>query len=107
MLDNNCVKPIDPRYRAISILLANNPRLLDYLFQKNRHQLQQPPEEIMEDIGYLSSGEQVLMRIALDLWSGDGAARLGDIVWTLDDVRFDAFLMALESLRFTKLAKLP
>jgi hypothetical protein len=43
-----------------------------------------------------STGEQVLLRAAQDLWNGAGGCTLGEIVSRLDDENYELVLEALE-----------
>ncbi|MCX6127490.1 MAG: hypothetical protein NTX25_00310 [Proteobacteria bacterium] len=105
MLDNYFKDSIDSRHRAISLLLANDLQLLEFLFSSDRPILNSAPKKLLDDAEGFSWGRQLLVRLALDIWSDAGGARLADVVWALDDVRFEGFLLALESLRYTKLPK--
>lgn len=88
------------RHQAISLLLANDPWLLRLLFDDDPVRLSAPPDSILKETKGLSSGQQLLIRIALDIWSGDGHAKLWDIVSVLDGIRFEGFMLALECLRY-------
>lgn len=99
--DNSFVNLSALEMESISILLANDPQLLDFLFTKDRRYLNGSPEDIIISMGMFSSGEQLLIRAALDLWSSSGSCSVGDIIKTLDDCRFESFLLAVEKLRFS------
>jgi hypothetical protein len=90
----------DPRHHAISLLLANDPKLLDFLFNDERSGLALPAEELKELSGTLSGGEQILVRTALDLWDESGGVQICDIIYRLDRIRLHGFLLAIEALRF-------
>ena len=68
MLDNYFKDFIDPRHRAISLLLANDPKLLEFLFSANRPRLNSSPKKLLEDALGFSCGQQLLLRLALDIW---------------------------------------
>lgn len=89
------------RHRAISVLLANDPRLLEFLFHPCRSRLARSAATLRRSAGAFSSGQQILVRIALDIWDDAGHVRLSDVVYRLDPVRFEAFLLALEVLRYS------
>jgi len=50
-------------------------------------------------IAGLSDGEKVLIRIALDIWSGSGDAKVWELIETLDDYNFSNVLKGLAVLR--------
>lgn len=65
--------------KSIEILLEGHPKLLDYLFNFETLSLCQSSEEIIKNSMVLSSGEQVLIKIALDFWDGSGNTLFTDI----------------------------
>ena len=89
-----------PKSQAISLLLANDPKILRFLFRPGVESLWAPAEDLLWESGVLSSSEQILVRLALDIWSDEGGARLWDAVSRLDAVRFESFLLAMECLRY-------
>lgn len=91
----------DPRHRALSLLLANDPALLDFVLDPTRRRLRQSPRRLRRDARNFPSGERILVRIALDLWNGSGRARLADVVRRLDPVRLEGFLLAVQFLGFS------
>lgn len=46
----------------------------------------------------LSHGEEVMLRVAFDLWNGDGGAKLADLIGVLDAKRSEAVLGLLLAL---------
>ncbi len=89
-----------PRSQAISLLLANDPKILRFLFAPCSQRLCAPANCLLEDAGVLSSGEQIMVRLALDVWSDEGGTSLWDVINVLDEVRFEGFMLALECLRY-------
>jgi hypothetical protein len=102
MLDTS----IDPRgsleSRALSILLANDPWLIGFLMTPNREGLNGSPDELVQLSKAFSRGQQVLVQVALDYWTGERQSSITDVLCCLDSVRFEGFLRSLEFLRFTK-----
>jgi hypothetical protein len=83
---------------AISIVLSNHYKLLEFLFEKERPNLRNSPEQLLEwSLGF-SSGEQVLVRVALDIWSNSGSARVSDLLISLDQSNFENVLLGLQYL---------
>lgn len=85
---------------AISLLFANDSWLLDFLLSHDRKVLNHPPEDLVQLSKGFSRGQQVLVQVALDIWSDEGHSSIGDALWCLDSVRFEGFLMALQFLRY-------
>ena len=86
-------------YKAVAILLTQYPHLLTFLFHPTIPKLNKPPHIIKHSIGHLSSGEKLLVLIALDFWSSDGNASIAEVNNILDDINLNAFLNALVFLR--------
>jgi len=85
---------------ALSLLLANDSWLIDFILSPDRSTLNQPPEDLVRLSKAFSRGQQVLVQVALDIWSAEGQSSIGDVLWCLDSVRFEGFLLALEFLRY-------
>ena len=84
--------------RAMCILFAKHPELLWFVFDPHKPKLADSPEKLIKQSEVFSSGEQLLVQIALDLWNGSGGlgfiARLG----RLDSQNFDQVIQTLRSL---------
>ena len=86
-------------FESISILFTNHSYLLDFIFDPDAAKLKFNPEVILRGSVDLSSGEDLLIRIALDLWSGSGEAKIWELIEYLDDQNFDQVLKALSCLK--------
>lgn len=105
---DNCAETVPcKRWHAISILFANDSYLLDFLFTPTRDELSSSPEDLLRWSGAMSSGQQVLIKIALDIWSGSAQASIDEILATLDSYRFENFLLALEFYRYGRKVSRP
>ncbi len=91
---------------AIETLLESRPGLLCFLFYKDHLRLQAPADKIISESGGLSSGEQILITIALDLWCASGKTNIYDILTTLDDRNFMNFIKAMLIMRGIPLEKI-
>jgi len=80
---------------AISLLFTHDPSTLDFFLNDDRNGLRFHEDQTMHFFGCYSSGEQILIRIALDIWSYSGNSNLSDILAILDSERTDAFLQAM------------
>lgn len=87
------------RKHAISLLCSNDPDLLDFLFTPDRRHL---CWETAQDAAFTASmmrrERSLLVRISLDIWNGTGFSRLPEVYQCLNEVRFEAFTLAMESL---------
>ncbi|MBX9767152.1 MAG: hypothetical protein K2X47_07770 [Bdellovibrionales bacterium] len=86
-------------YGAISLLFRSHPELLDFLFDKRRARLRLSPVEMLDGLRGFSGGEQVLIRVAMDLWSGCGNTKLSRMLETLDDESLNNVLNVLRILK--------
>ena len=90
------------KLQAISLLLANNPSILRRMFGDRFEILFNQAQEVLEWGVNLPKPEQILLRLALDVWSGDGGATLGEVISELDHCHFEGLLLALECLRYSQ-----
>jgi hypothetical protein len=90
----------------IHLIFKPYPELEQFLFNAKTPNLNEPPEFLLAQIGAFSSGEQVLIRVVLDLWSGEGDTPLFDIIHRLDDRNFTHVMAALLYLRLPQLDSL-
>ena len=72
------------QYLAIAQIFQNNSKLLEFFFSLTQPRLSRPPEQILKDARVFSSGEQVLVSVALDIWDGSGATKLMDVFAKLE-----------------------
>ena len=86
-------------YSVIAIIFRNHPYLLRFLFEDRSPRIRFQPMELRRRAANFSSGEQLLIRVALDVWSGSGNAKIWQILETLDADNFLNVLVALAKLR--------
>jgi hypothetical protein len=87
------------RHHAISLLLANDPDLLDFLFTSDRSQLcWETPHDAAFSASMMQREQSLLVRIALDIWNETGFSRLPEVYQELSEHRFEGFLLAMEAL---------
>lgn len=80
---------------SISILLSKHPKLLDYIFCSTDPRLRASASEIKTDANSLSAGKNLLVRLALDIWSGEGEINFNEIYQTLDNENFTNLLKSM------------
>ena len=84
---------------VLNLIFRKHPGLLGFLFEEERPRLRREAEQLLIDADVFSSGEQILVRLALDLWNGSGKVRLWDIVERLDQENYQNVLLGLRHLR--------
>lgn len=83
---------------AILIVLRRYPYLIDFMFDPEEPRLRQRPEDLLEESASFSSGEDLLVRVALDLWSGSGDAHVWELIEFLDDENFSNVAEAFQKI---------
>jgi hypothetical protein len=84
MTSTQPMKWINPTHsdgrRALRIckMLEQHPKLIPWIFHPTKPELRTDPDVLLTG-GGLSSGERILVRVALDLWSDVGATPLMDL----------------------------
>lgn len=101
----NCWSPNDTDecdkilFQALSLLYGRkNEHLLHMLLNPNLPRLIAPAEAIKGSSRALSSGEQLLIRIGLDIWDGSGGIHFNELYQTLDPFNFQKILLVLNYL---------
>jgi hypothetical protein len=86
---------------TLNLIFQECPKLLAFLFEKDRPRLRAEPEHLLLDSAVFSSGERVLVRVGLSLWNGSVEVSLWDIVERLDVINYRNVLAGLLNLRQT------
>lgn len=82
-------------FNSINILFSKHPYLLKFFFDSNKPRIKLEPIEMIRASYGMSSGEQLLIKIALYIWSGSGNAKVYQILETLDEGNFTNTINAL------------
>lgn len=93
-------------FECIQILLKDHPKLLDFLFHPHHPQLNAPGPVLRKRARCFSSGELILVKVALDMWDGSGNALLSDVYEILDGQHYFQVLKAIEALKGRRLVGL-
>jgi hypothetical protein len=92
----NMAKPREQKFQAaMKILFATNAGLLALIFDRDHPRLRDEPEVIMAHLCDLSSGEYLLVRLALDLWNDSGGVHIQELISRLDPMNFANAVAAL------------
>ena len=66
-------------FNKISVLLSSHPQLINFLFDKKEARLSASPDVLLNQAQGLSSGEQVLLKLSIDLWCGQGGCLVSEL----------------------------
>ncbi len=83
-------------YNAVCVLLGHNERLLEFIFEPGDKRLRQRAGILKEDFWNFEEHEQLLIRVALDLWSGSGHVQLWEMTEAWDRNDWQRFQAAIE-----------
>lgn len=86
-------------YEAVSKLFAHHQHLLNGIFDKEKPKLCAEPADLLAHYQCLSSGEYVMVKVALDIWCSSGGAQVSELLDILDIHNFCNVLIALSSAR--------
>ncbi len=91
------------RHHAVSLLFANDPLLLDFLFLPDRRSLTfgTAAKTLMAARRSLEEQQRLQVRLALEIWLERGKVSFIEACKGLSEVRFEAFLRALEVVFWT------
>ena len=81
MLNWSTVNDFDLKtINLIKTLLKNHPKLLLFIFNQKKPQLRTSSSIILEEALAFSSGEIILVKLALDLWDRSGNSKFMDVI---------------------------
>lgn len=86
-------------YECISLLLGYDNRLVEFVFDPERPRIRKRAGILREDAFFFSHGEQLLIRAALDFWSGGGHLALWEMLETWDSATWSQFMHAVAEYR--------
>lgn len=94
-------------FNAISILFWKKEKLIYHMFDLSAPTLASSPDEIKFESGIFSKSEQLLIRIALDIWDGCGGINFNELYQELDDKNFQKILYLLLHLKNKRSGNIP
>lgn len=86
-------------YQCISLLLGYDKRLVEFVFDPEKPKIRKRAGILREDAFCFSHGEQLLIRAALDFWSGSGQLALWEMLETWDSGTWGRFIRAVAEYR--------
>ena len=84
---------------AMVILYEGNMHIKNFMFNESMTKLNWPSKQLKNELSFLSSGEQVLARIGLDIWDGSGGIFFNELYQELDYRNFEKIINLLIFLR--------
>ena len=90
-------------FEIIQRALRKHSKLLTLIFDPHKARLAAAPEQILYEAEAFSSGEFLLTKVALDLWSASGNANIYDLLTVLDEDNFIFVIQAILQLKNPKL----
>lgn len=84
---------------ALSMLYGHNENMLHFLLNQDQPCLISSSENIKNQANVFSTGEQLLIRIGLDIWDGSGGIHFNELYQGLDERNFQKMLLVLLFLR--------
>jgi hypothetical protein len=90
-------------YESISRVFFKYPYLLDSFFERDSPKIRCSPEQMLKWASGFSNDEIVLVKTALDIWSGSGNTYVWELIELLDKDSFYFVLHALAILRRNRL----
>ena len=84
--------------RALSLLLHRNDKILHLMLNPDNPRLMASPAVLKGHSQAFSSSEQLLLRIALDIWDGSGGIHFNEVYENLDHRNFQKMLLVLNYL---------
>jgi len=90
-------------FQVIVCLFRNHPKLLEFLFDKECPRLRRSCRDLKAEATRFSTSEELLVRVALDLWQEGPGYDFGDAcIWELLTLEGDDFEAVLSSLQLLK-----
>jgi len=83
---------------AIKKLFKTKQHFVNFMFHPSEAKLAFASEEIIEMAMGLGSGYDLLVRISLDIWSGEGGINFNEIYQKLDTQNFNEVVSVLQML---------
>lgn len=80
MLDTSESPQNVQKLQALRIHLANDSWLIDFILSPDRTTINQPPDDLVRLSMAFTRGQQVLVLVALDIWSAEGHSFIDDIL---------------------------
>lgn len=97
-LTNSCLENTK-LITAVGLIFSFDEHWLNFFYSHQNAGLRLGPEEMLMEARCFSSGEQIMIRVALDLWTHGSYASLSSVAETLDWENLTRVLLAIMTLR--------
>ncbi len=97
---NNALESDIVLKEALLMLFGYNKDMLHFLLNPDRPCLASCSEDIKKQSNCFSTGEQLLIRIGLDIWDGSGGIHFNELYQNLDETNFQRILLVLLFLKY-------
>lgn len=87
------------RLECIRLILEKSPKLMDFVFEDVPVKPSMATEKILRELGPFSSGEQVLVKLALDFWNGSAGTPVMSVIERLSEENFIRAIKAMLIMR--------
>ena len=84
---------------AIGILFDYDERWINFFYSHKGGELRRGPHELIAEASCFSRGEQIMIKVALDLWTDDCRASISEIIEYLDWINLNRVLLAIMTMR--------
>jgi hypothetical protein len=85
--------------QAIGLVFDFDERWLEFFYSHKGGELRCEPADLLAEVGCFSRGEQVMIKVALDLWTDGNRASVSEIVGNLDWTNLNRVLLAIMTMR--------
>lgn len=85
-------------FQAIATIFERDERLMSFFFEKERPRMRMRAGLLREEAWRLSEEEQLLIRVALDIWSGSGHVQIWELLEEWDQAQWETFAAAMREL---------
>ena len=80
---------------AVKALLKTHPNLMSFVLMDGQHQLTEKEILKSENFFNLNSAEQLMVKLARNIWNGEGEVSVYDVITKLDETNYINFLTAM------------
>ena len=85
--------------RSIFLLVDSDPRLLEFLFDPKKLRLRKRAGVLRDEAWMFNDEEQLLLRVALDIWCGSGHVHLWELIEMWGVAGWFRFIRAIGELK--------
>ncbi len=80
---------------AVKALLKTHPYLMNFVFLDGQHQLAEKEILKSENFLKLNGVEKLIVKLARNIWNGEGEVSVYEVITKLDETNYTNFLTAI------------